>query len=54
MSRFALYTRQKGLLWEDIHDDQTRRVTSVSDGVIRTDSENGSDIYSLMDGLCVR
>lgn len=51
---FCLVHRKKGLLWEDVHDDQTRRVTSVSNGVIRTDSENGSDIYSLTDGSYVR
>ena len=47
---FCLVHHQNGVLWEDIQDDQTRRIASVSDGVIRTESENGSNVCSLIDG----
>ena len=51
---FCLVHQQDGRVWEDIHDDQTRRITDVSDGLVRTDSENGSDTYSVTDGSHVR
>lgn len=47
---FCLLHRERGLRWEKVHDDLTCRITHVSDSLIRTQSQNGSDSYSTADG----
>jgi hypothetical protein len=50
---FALVERRAAIVWENVHDDLTCRVVAVRDGLITTQSEYGTETYSLADGAYI-